>query len=121
MAFKVLVSFFSAYTPIKHKKTSVSKTKSRSFFKVNTVRRNYSSASDESPIQFSGGGEYQMQDSEGKRKKSASQGRRETCACLKLSARAVPGDRAADLLNNSDPVRALETGNLWLDLQDLLL
>lgn len=44
----------------------------------------------------------------------------ETCACLKLSARKFSGEWFADLLNNSDPVRVVETGKLWRDLQDLV-
>lgn len=55
----------------------------------------------------------------GREEKSASQGKRETCACLKLSVRIVSGEKLADLLNNSDPVWVVEAGNLWWDLQDL--
>lgn len=57
----------------------------------------------------------------GREEKSPSQGKGETHACLKLSARKVSGERLADLLNNSDPERVMETGNLWRDLQDLVL
>lgn len=53
--------------------------------------------------------------------KQSSKETQKTCACLKLSERIVSRDRLADLLNNFHPEHVVETGNLWRDLQDLLL
>lgn len=58
---------------------------------------------------------YQTGGFRGREEKSASEGKRETCACLKLSVRHVSGERLADLLNNSDPVRVKQAGNLRWD------
>lgn len=56
------------------------------------------------PLKFNTGGlGYHMEDFEAERKNSASPGKRETRACLKLSAGKVSGGSPADLLNNSEP------------------
>lgn len=64
--------------------------------------------SDEPPITWTAAGvEYHTLILRQGGKTQPPQEKGETCACLKLSAGDVPGERRVDLLNNSDPVRVM--------------